>query len=105
MNAVELKNLDRLQKSMTSLLKGFGISSVELGNEYAYYYISESVTFKLTYTLVDSWFDEFISKRFNIAIDDFWNLFYDLMLFIIKWLVVIHKSNIFFHLLQTACTG
>ena len=70
MNAVELKNLDRLQKSMTSLLKGFGISSVELGNEYAYYFISESVTFKLTYTLVDSWFDEFISKRFNIAIGD-----------------------------------
>ena len=67
MKKVEVKGIDTLQKSMTALLKGFGISKVELGQEYAYWYVSESVTFKLTYTIVDKWYDEFIYKRFHLV--------------------------------------
>ena len=36
---------------------------------------------------------------YDFTIDDFSNLFNDLMLLFIKWLVVIHKSNVLFHLL------
>lgn len=66
MKSVQLKGVGALETTMTKLLKGFGISSVELATEYAYYHISESITFQITHSLVDSWFDDFVTKSFHI---------------------------------------
>ena len=61
----KLKGVEALESVFTEVFKSFGISKVELGTEFAYWYISESITFKLDYSRVDKWFDEFVQLGYK----------------------------------------
>lgn len=70
----KLKGVEALESVFTEVFKSFGISKVELGTEFAYWYISESITFKLDYSKVDKWFDEFVQTKFHLLNYD-WFMF------------------------------
>ena len=65
MSKVRIKGKKKLNKAITKEVAPFGISSATLSDEYAYYYTDESMTFKLTQSVEDEWFNEFIKERFG----------------------------------------
>ena len=64
----KLKKINKLNKTVSAQLAPFGISQAICGNEYAYYFDDEKITFALTVGMSDKWFDEFIKVRFNYEV-------------------------------------
>lgn len=65
----KIKGVKALNKAIYKPLAKFGISEVSLSDEYSYNFESESVTFKITDTIEDKWFIDFIKERFNYEIE------------------------------------
>lgn len=62
-----MRGLKKLNSVITKQLKTFGISKAVCSDEFCYYYISEEITYKLTQTIEDKWFMEFIEETFGYA--------------------------------------
>lgn len=66
----KLKGVKKLNKAMTEIFSGFGISKMILGQSYAYYFQSEKIMYKLTENdAEDAWFKEFIFERFGYEVE------------------------------------
>lgn len=61
-----LKGKNKLNNAVATQLAPFGITNAFLGTEYAYYWQEEKVSYKITYTIEDEWFCEFINERFGL---------------------------------------
>ena len=63
---MEIKGMEKLNKTVSTALKPFGIASAELSDEYAYLFTSEKVLFKITEdTMGDRLFIKFVKDRFD----------------------------------------
>lgn len=60
-----LKGYHKLNKAITKQLKPFGISRAVGADDYAYYYQSEMVTYRLTLHDCDEAYSDFIYERFG----------------------------------------
>lgn len=67
----KIKGIKTLNQAIYKPLAKFGISEVSLSNEYSYIFESESITFKVTETIEDKWFMDFIKERFNYETENF----------------------------------
>lgn len=67
----KIKGVKALNRAIYKPLAKFGISKVSLSNEYSYIFESESVTFKVTETIEDKWFMDFIKERFDYETENF----------------------------------
>lgn len=66
MGKVRIKGKKKLNKAILAEVAPFGIQSVKLSDEYAYYYEDESISYKLDCGAVeDEWFNEFLEERFS----------------------------------------
>lgn len=62
-----VKGLKKLNSVITKQLKGFGISKAVCSDDFSYWCIEEEVHYKLTQTIEDEWFMEFIEETFGYA--------------------------------------
>jgi hypothetical protein len=67
----KIKGVKALNQAIYKPLAKFGISEVFLSDEYSYIFESESITFKVTDTIEDKWFMDFIKERFNYETENF----------------------------------
>lgn len=66
MGKVRIRGRKKLNKAILAEVAPFGIQSAKLSDEYAYYYESESISYKLSCGAVeDEWFNEFLEERFG----------------------------------------
>ena len=66
----KLKGVKKLNRSIATAFKGFGVSDFILGKEYSYYFQSEKIMYKLTEgSAEDEWFKEFIFERFGYKVE------------------------------------
>lgn len=67
---MEVKGLEKLNKTISAQLHPFGISKAEFSGEYAYYYDDESVTYQITENEInDLCFIEFVKERFGLEVE------------------------------------
>lgn len=66
----KLKGMRKLNKAITApLAQRFGITEAICADEFAYYWDTETITYKLTDgELEDKWFNEFIEERFDYKV-------------------------------------
>ena len=64
----KLKGKKKLNNAISKELKPFGLTSAKLSNEFAFYPVSEVITYKLTWDYQDDWLNEFVKERFNYDI-------------------------------------
>ena len=64
----KLKGITKLNNTISAQLASFGISKAFLSTDYAYYWEQEKVSYKLTETVEDEWFCEFINERFGYMV-------------------------------------
>jgi len=67
----KIKGVKTLNQAIYKPLAKFGISEVSLSDEYSYIFESESITFKVTETIEDKWFMDFVKERFNYETEYF----------------------------------
>lgn len=60
-----VKGLKKLNSVITKQLMPFGISEAICSNDFSYWYVEEEVHYKLTQTIEDEWFMEFIKETFG----------------------------------------
>lgn len=61
----KIKGIKALNQAIYKPLAKFGISEVSLSDEFSYIFESENITFKVTETIEDEWFLDFIKERFD----------------------------------------
>ena len=66
---MKLKGVKKLNKKMSEIFSGFGISEVKLSDCYAYYTNSECITFQIVDREENDWFMEFIEERFGYKVE------------------------------------
>jgi hypothetical protein len=67
---MKLKGKKELNKSISAILKPFGIRKAKLSKEYTYSFATEKVTFKITENEIeDKMFKDFVEDRFGYEVE------------------------------------
>lgn len=65
-----IKGETKLNKTISAILKPFGISEASVSDEYAYIFEDEAITFKITENAIeDRFFMDFIEDRFDYKVE------------------------------------
>lgn len=64
----KLKGKKKLNKAVSALLEQFGIKDAKLSTEYSYMWEKERITYKLTETMGDELFNDFVFDRFGYKV-------------------------------------
>lgn len=66
--AIKLKGLNKLNKTISDIVKPFGIAEAFCDTSYAYYFDSEKIGFQITEDEPDKIFNQFVKERFNYTV-------------------------------------
>lgn len=61
----KLKGYKKLNKNISKIFKEFGVSDIKGGDDYAYYFDRQKITFRITITEADALFTQFVKERFD----------------------------------------
>lgn len=66
----ELKGMRKLNKTIKKQLEPFGIEKAKLSTEYSYVFSKNMITYKLTESIEDEYFNEFVFERFGYKVEN-----------------------------------